>query len=311
VLVALICVALLALAGVFTLLRSSGRDGAAVPGAAPGEESEDAVGRDLTASEQAPRGRSFAQPRSAAEFYQNGGYYISVRSYEAAIRDLRRAVELQPQFPEAHNRLGRALLLRGQYGEAAEAFRTAVRQRGGDYPTAQYNVGFALQSQGKADEAISAYNEAIERRGGKYPDAHYQIGSLLLGIPGRSGEAVAPLRKAIEQNNGRDPEAHFKLGVALAQQKDYLNAEAALRRAVEQRGGDFAYAHYNLALLYEETGRTADAIREFETFLQQAPRDENRRRVENSLRDLRRRAEREASQQPSQVNQPPEGNQNQ
>jgi serine/threonine protein kinase/tetratricopeptide (TPR) repeat protein len=298
VLVVLICVAVLLLAGTLALLRSSRRAGALGPGAAQGDEAEDTVGRELASSEQAPRGRSFAQPQNASEFYQNGGYYISVRSYDAAVRDLRRAVELQPEFPEAHNRLGRALLRKGQYGEAAESFRTAARQRGGDYPTAHYNLGFALQLQGKADEAIAAYNEAVKSSGGKYPDAHYQIGSLLLTTPGRAGEAVEPLRKAIEQNGGRDPEAHFKLGVALAQQKDYQNAEAALREAIGQRGGDFAYAHYNLALLYEQTGRTAEAIGEFETFLRQAPRDENRRRVENSLRDLRRRAGREQQQQP-------------
>ncbi len=295
VLVVLICLAVLLVAGTFTLLRSSRR--AVVPGAAQGDEAEDMVGRELTSSEQAPRGRSFAQPRNASEFYQNGGYYLSVGSYDAAVRDLRRAVELQPEFPEAHNRLGRALLRKGQYGDAAEAFRAAVQQRG-NYSTAQYNLGFALQLQGKADDAINAYNEAIKSSGGKYPDAHYQIGSLLLMTPGRAAEAVEPLRKAIEQNKGRDPEAHFKLGVALAQQKDYQNAETALRKAIEQRGGDFAYAHYNLGLLYEQTGRTTDAIGEYETFLRQAPRDENRRRVENSLRDLRRRAEREASQPP-------------
>ncbi|MCA1633822.1 MAG: serine/threonine-protein kinase [Acidobacteria bacterium] len=297
VLVGLICIAVLLLAGMFALLRSSRRLGVVGPGAMQGDEAEDAVGRDLAPSEQAPRGRSFTQPSNAAEFYQNGAYYISVHSYDAAIRDLRRAVELQPEFPEAHNRLGRALLRKGQYDEAAGAFRTAVKQSGGNYPTAQYNLGFALQSQGKTDDAISAYNEAIKSRGGKYADAHFQIGSLLLAIPGRSGEAVEPLRRAIEENGGRDPEAHFKLGAALAQQKDYPNAESALREAINQRGGDFPYAHYNLALLYETTGRTGEAIREFEAFLQQAPRDENRRRVENSLRDLRRRAEREGDQQ--------------
>ena len=304
VLVGLICVAVLLLAGTFMLLRSSRRMGAVGPGATQNDEAEDSVGRDLAPSEQAPRARSFSQPRTAAEFYENGAYYISIHSYDAAIRDLRRAVELQPDFAHAHNRLGRALLLKGQFDAAAEAFREAVKQRGGNYPLAQYNLGFALQSQGKTDAAISAYNEAIKSRGGKYADAHFQIGSLLLGVPGRSGEAVEPLRKAIEENGGRDPEAHFKLGAALAQQKDYPNAEAALREAINQRGGDFAYAHYNLAVLYETTGRTAEAVQEFEAFLQQAPRDENRRRVENSLRELRRRAASEA-------NQPQEGNRQQ
>jgi tetratricopeptide (TPR) repeat protein len=79
------------------------------------------------------------------------------------------------------------------------------------------------------------------------------------------------------------------------QQKDYAGAETAFREAVNQRGGDFAFAHYNLGLLYQETNRIDEAITEFETFLQQAPRDENRFRVENTLRDLRRRAAREGN----------------
>ena len=64
---------------------------------------------------------------------------------------------------------------------------------------------------------------------------------------------------------------------------------------MDQRGGDFAFAHYNLGLLYQQTNRPGEAIKEFETFLQQAPRDENRFRVENTLRDLRRRAAREGN----------------
>jgi serine/threonine-protein kinase len=303
ILVALICLAVLLLAGTLALWRSSERG--AEGGAAQADEADDDVGRALAPSDQAPRARSFPQPRTVAEFYENGAYYISIHSYDAAIRDLRRAVELQPTHPSAHNRLGRALLLKGQYEDAEKSFRTAIKQRGGNYSQAQYNLGFSLQLQGKTDEAVSAYKEAIESRKGKYADAYYQIGSLFLVIPGRSGEAVEPLRKAIEQNDGRDPEAHFKLGAALAQQKDYPNAEAALREAINQRGGDFAFAHYNLGLLYETTGRVPEAIQEYEAYLAQSPRDEenreNRRRVENTLRDLRRRAAREG-------NQPQEGN---
>ena len=81
------------------------------------------------------------------------------------------------------------------------------------------------------------------------------------------------------------------------QQNDYAGAEAAFREAIEQRGGDFAFAHYNLGLLYQKTGRTEDAIKEFETYLQQAPGDENRYRAENTLRDLRRQAAREKGKQ--------------
>ncbi len=92
--------------------------------------------------------------------------------------------------------------------------------------------------------------------------------------PARAPEAAEAFRKAIEQNKGRDPEAHYRLGFALVQQKDYAGAEAAFREALNQRGGDFAFAHYNLGLLYQQTGRIDEAVKEFEAYLEQAPRDE-------------------------------------
>ncbi|HEX8722473.1 MAG TPA: protein kinase [Pyrinomonadaceae bacterium] len=263
----------------------------ALDSARGGEEADDALGRTLSAEDPAPRASRVEQPRTAADFYENGSYYLSIRSYDAAVRDLRQAVALQPDFPAAHNRLGRALMRKGQFGAAADEFRTAVEQRGGRYPTAQYNLGFVLQQQRENEEAVAAYRAAAEQSGGNYPDAFYQMGSILLET-GKAQEAADAFRKAIEQNDGRDPEAHYRLGSALAMQKDYAGAESAFREALNQRGGDFAYAHYNLGLLYEQTGRVDEAVKEFEAYLQQAPRDENRFRAENTLRDLRRRAAR-------------------
>jgi len=166
---------------------------------------------------------------------------------------------------------------------------------------AQYNLGFALQQQGENEQALAAYRDAINSSGGKYPDAFYQTG-VVLGALGRWPESADALRKAVEQNGGRDADAQLRLGVALAQQKDYAGAETAFREAVNERGGDFPYAHYNLGLLYQQTGKLPEAIGEFETFLQQSPRDENRYKVENTLRDLRRRVGREGGRRQSEGN---------
>jgi tetratricopeptide (TPR) repeat protein len=241
----------------------------------------------------APRGTLVAQPRTAAEFYENGSYNFSVRNYDAAVRDFRQAITLQPDFPSAHNRLGRSLMLKGQPSAAAEEFRKAIEQNGGSYPVAQFNLGMALQQTGDTAAATSAYQEAIKARGGDYPDAFYQLG-VAYGNEGRWPEAAEALRKSIEQDGGRDPDAQLRLGYVLVKQEDYAGAEAVFRDALERRGGNLPYAHYNLGLMYEQTGRLQEAVSEFETFLQQAPRDENRYRVENTLRDLRRRAERDS-----------------
>jgi serine/threonine protein kinase/tetratricopeptide (TPR) repeat protein len=297
--VVIISAALLLVFGAVLLRRSPARRAALadVQTNRAGNESEAALGRTLSSADASPSGSLVEQPRTAADFYENGSYFISIRSYDAAVRDLRQAVALQPDFPEAHNRLGVALMRKGQFRDAIDEFRTAVEQRGGKYPTALYNLGFVLQQQRENEKAVEAYRAAIDASGGEYPDAFYQIGSILIGTPARAADAADAFRKAIEQNKGRDPEAHYRLGFALVQQEDYAGAEAAFREAVNQRGGDFAFAHYNLGLLYQQTGRTEEAIKEFETYLEQAPRDENRHRAENTLRDLRRRAAREKPKQ--------------
>ena len=293
--VVIISAALLLVFGAVLLRRTPTRRAALADAraAGAGDESNDTLGRTLSSADASPRGSLVEQPRTAADFYENGTYFLSIRSYEAAVRDLRQAVALQSDFPAAHNRLGVALMRKGQFHEAEAEFRTAIEQRSGRFPTAQYNLGFVLQQQRENEKAVEAYRAAIDSKSGNYPDAYYQIGSVLLETPGRASEAAAAFRKAIEQNEGRDPEAQYRLGFALVQQKDYAGAEAAFREAVNQRGGDFAFAHYNLGLLYQQTGRIDEAIKEFETYLEQAPRDENRHRAENTLRDLRRQAARE------------------
>jgi tetratricopeptide (TPR) repeat protein len=263
------------------------------------DEADEALGRTLASVDSAPRGTLVAQPRTAAEFYENGTYNFSVRNYDAAARDFRQALTLEPVYPSAHNRLGRTLMLKGQPSAAAEEFRKAIEQNGGTYPVAQFNLGVALQQMGDTAAAAAAYLDAIEAKGGKYPDAFYQLG-VAYSNEGRWPQAADALRKSIEQDGGRDPDAQLRLGYVLVKQEDYAGAEKVFRDALERRGGNLPYAHYNLGLLYEQTNRLQEAVTEFETFLQQAPRDENRYRVENTLRDLRRRAGRESKRQQQQ-----------
>ncbi|MFN2453983.1 MAG: protein kinase [Pyrinomonadaceae bacterium] len=286
---ALVCVAGLLLAVGIVALVSAGRNGSS--NSMTATEDDEAMGRVLSPADVKSMRHAAPQrePASAAEFYERGAYNFSVREYDAAANDFRRALELQKDFPSAHNRLGQTLMVKGQFAAAASEFRTAIEQKGGTYPAAQYNLGFALQQQNDARDALEAYQSAIQSRGGSYSDAYYQTGMILLGQR-RYTEASEALRKAIEQNAKPDPDAQFALGTALAFQQDYTNAEPAFRQAIEARGGNFPEAHYNLGLLYDKAGRPADAVKEYETYLQQRPNATNRRLVENSLRDLRRRA---------------------
>lgn len=297
---AVVALVLIFTVGALVVLRSTSRTAAT-------ENSNESVGRSLSppAPTSASNDRQQAsaeptppqrEPQTAGEFDGLGAYHFSTGNYDAAIRAYERALQLQPDFPEAHNRLGRILMQKGQFARAADEFREAIKQRGGAYPESQYNLGFVLQRQGDAANALAAYNDAINSRDGTYPDAYYQIGIILLNLR-RLPEATDALRKAIEQNGGRDAEAYLALGTALARQKNYEEAEPAFRSAVEQQDGNFPDAHYNLGLLYESTGQFANAVREYELYLEQRPAAFNRRVVEKVLKDLRRRVAREGDVQ--------------
>jgi tetratricopeptide (TPR) repeat protein len=291
-----IAIALVALAALFLIITIVAIIATRSPKqsqARASDEADEAVGRDLQEGGQvraAPQG----EPKTATDFYDRGTYFFSVKNFDAAERDFRRAVELQSDYPLAHNRLGRALLMKRQYGEAAREFRTAIDQKGGQYPTGYYNLGFALQLQGDAKGALNNYYTAVNQRGGVYPDAYYQIGSIQLEL-GSNKEAADAFRKAIEQNNGRDPLANLKLGTALAIENDYAGAEQAIRAAIEQRDGNFPEAQKQLALVYERSGRPQDAAREYRTYLEKNPDAFDRRMVEQKIKSLERQAVRQTN----------------
>ncbi len=259
--------------------------------ASAGNEADDAMGRDLQQEAKGPqRAAPTGEPRKAVDFYERGAYFFSVGNFDAAERDFRRAVELQNNYPAAHNRLGRALVMKRDYGEAVREFRTAIQQNGNNYPTAYYNLGFALQQQGDKDGAVSAYYNAINQRGGKYPDAFYQIGSIQLE-KGLNREASDAFRRAIDQSGGSDWLSFFKLGTALAIEKDFAGAEQAFRSALEQRQGNFPEAHKLLAKVYEESDRPMDAAREYQAYLEQRPDAFDRQMIEQKIKALERKAQ--------------------
>lgn len=230
-------------------------------------------------------------PKTANDFYERAGILFDSRDYAAAEGDLRRALELQPSFPEAHNRLGRTLVQAGKFTAAVSEYRRAIEERNGDFAIANFNLGDALERTGDYREAIKAYEAAIANRGGGYPEAHFEIGRIHFNR-NRNEEAATNFRGAIAARSGeRNPTAHYFLGVSLARASNFTEAEPALLTAIEQRGGNYPEATYALGLLYENTKRYADAVQAYETFLQQQPDAVNRRQVESALRTMRRRAE--------------------
>ncbi len=70
-----------------------------------------------------------------------------------------RALELKPDYAEAHNNLGNALIGQGKSDAAATCYQRALELKP-DYAEAHNNLGNVLMGEGKTDAAAACYRQA-------------------------------------------------------------------------------------------------------------------------------------------------------
>ena len=127
---------------------------------------------------------------------------------DEAMAHYRKALEIKPDYAEAHNNLGIALAGRGRIDEAIAHYRKALEIKP-NYAEAHNNLGIALAGCGRIDEAIAHYQKALEIKP-DYAEAHNNLG-VALADRGRIDEAIAHYQKALEIKPDY-AEAHNNLG---------------------------------------------------------------------------------------------------
>jgi Flp pilus assembly protein TadD len=132
-------------------------------------------------------------PEDAAALSNLGQVYRRLgRSDAMAV--VGRAVEKNPDSPEANAGLGHALLAANDLPGAAGAFREAVRTKPDD-AEARYNLGSTLARLGQAEEAASELGEAV-RLDPKLADAYNNLG-MIAAMRGDRREAIRQFRAAL------------------------------------------------------------------------------------------------------------------
>ncbi len=81
-----------------------------------------------------------------------------LRNLDEAIASFGKAVQIKPDYVEAHNNLGLALQSRGRFEEAIASFGKALQIKP-DYAEAHNNLGAALKYQGRLEEAIASLQQ--------------------------------------------------------------------------------------------------------------------------------------------------------
>lgn len=168
-----------------------------------------------TAFSPGPMNTNAVVPIEAPEDHYNLGVTLQQRGeLNAAIEAYRRALALQPSFPEALGNMGVALQATGDLEGAIRSLQLAVTLRP-EFSEALSNLGNAMQKQGDVDAAISAYQRALAIR----PDFAEALSNLATAWKEKQhyAQALATCQRALELQP-QYPEALSNLGNILQAQ---------------------------------------------------------------------------------------------
>ena len=204
---------------------------------------------------------------------------------------LRVALQLRPDYPEAHNTLGNVYSQQGNYDEAVLHYTAAATDRTyadprngmanvlvkqGKYAEAEvqsrealqlapmhlpamFCLATALHNQAKLDEAADYYRRILALNPNLFTP-HRNLGKIMV-TQGKPDEAIAELSRALAIQP-KDADTHTILGVTLLGKNRTDEAVTQFQEAARLQTTN-ALANYNLALIHQERKQAREAVERF------------------------------------------------
>ncbi len=206
---------------------------------------------------------------TAGEVVQQGGGTI-----EEAVKDYRRALELDPQQRGARLKLAQ-ILLHDHAREAGQHFEYLLAQHPNDVES-QLGLALALRDLGDAEHRSNALLEKVLSNDPNNSKALSEVGAIALA-DGRVAEAEAMFRKAIDADRANHL-AHFRLYKCLASRpgrEDEASEQIAVYERVKAdleelgkilsvemtRAPNDPHLHYRVGKFYLTYGKPALGLR--------------------------------------------------
>ena len=189
-------------------------------------------------------------PKAALERFKKGLELVQENKTAEAEAELRKTIELAPNFAPAHTELGKLMLQNGRIESSIDAFRTAIRMDEADFE-AHLNLGVAFLNLKKYDQAE--------------PE--------LVAAAYLNTAAVTP---------------HYYLGIVFVMKDDLNVAQKAFERAKDLKGGKSLPAiHKYLGRIYMRKDMGKEAVQELETYLKLAPNAQDAEKVKKDISDIK------------------------
>lgn len=197
-------------------------------------------------------------PPAARVEYDRGAGNIKGRDTQLGIDELRKAIEIFPDYFDALELLGTEYVKLGQFESAVPVLTRAL---------------------------------AVNSKAGS---SMYALGVAYLTL-NRIDQSIDWLQSALAQDSG-NPNIHMMLGLAYGKKQSLDQAEAAFRKAYQLGKANAADAHLYLAGLYDKREKYGDAWRELELYLKEAKGLKDTTQVREMI--VRLKAKEKAKQRP-------------
>ena len=190
-----------------------------------------------------------------------GGKAFAENRIDEALKLCQEALDMEPNFAEAHFLLGKIYQYRKSNNLAKKEYKLAL-QFYPIYIQAYANLGHLFAFSQELDSAFHYYKRATTLQT-RDENVYNNLGNIYTKRQDLK-QAFSNYQKAIDI----DPdfaEAYYGLGVVFLKQDQINQAITQFRKASEVKP-DFALAHYHLAFLYAQKGEREEAQKELEIF---------------------------------------------
>jgi tetratricopeptide (TPR) repeat protein len=189
---------------------------------------------------------------------------------EEAAEAWRSVTAQNPKDAAAFASLGVVLSKEQKYTEAASAYKKALSLNP-KLPGIHLNLGLAEFKQGHFAAAIAPFKAATSE------DSHNQQATTLLGLSYYGAKQFKEASKYLDQASKSDPEnveLHQLLANSCLWAKEYSCAVDEFKW-IQQKDPNSAAAHMLMGEALDGLGRTVEAVKEFQSGIDAAPREPN------------------------------------
>jgi len=178
-----------------------------------------------------------------------GTLFSDQKNYDQAIKYYNNSLRINPEYAEAYNNLGTAHQGKGDFFKAKISFENAIKLKE-NYPDPYFNLGGIYKEQGDLKSAKKFYMKAIEIRP-NFQDAHNNIG-LIYHELGEYMQAINSYKNALDIN----PlylNTLINLSISLKEIKDFDSAISVCKKAIDINK-NHPEIYYNMASILKEKG---------------------------------------------------------